>query len=49
MFFFIINCFVFQVIFVKEISAKGDEDYLIGQRGEKKGKVPKAFLEILGE
>lgn len=44
-----VNYFVFQVIFVREICEKGDEDYLIGQRGQKNGKVPKAFLEILGE
>lgn len=35
---------VWQVILVSEI---GDEDYLLGRRGEQKGKVPKAFLEML--
>jgi hypothetical protein len=37
-----------QVIIVHEISdAEGAEDYLIGERGNQKGKVPKAFLELL--
>jgi len=37
-----------QVIVVRELSdADGAEDYLIGERGNQKGKVPKAFLELL--
>lgn len=40
--------FHFKVIIVHEISdADGAEDYLIGERGNQKGKVPKAFLELL--
>lgn len=37
-----------QVIIVHEmLEADGAEDYLIGERGNQKGKVPKAFLELL--
>jgi len=37
-----------QVIIVRELSdADGAEDYLMGERGNQKGKVPKAFLELL--
>ncbi|XP_023722658.1 endophilin-B1 isoform X1 [Cryptotermes secundus] len=37
-----------EVIIVHEIlEADGAEDYLIGERGNQKGKVPKAFLELL--
>jgi hypothetical protein len=37
-----------QVIIVHEIpGADGAEDYLMGERGNQKGKVPKAFLELL--
>lgn len=37
-----------EVIVVHELSeADGAEDYLIGERGNQKGKVPKAFLEHL--
>jgi hypothetical protein len=40
--------FYFKVIVVHEISdADVSEDYLIGERGNQKGKVPKAFLELL--
>jgi hypothetical protein len=36
------------VIIVHEISeVDGAEDYLIGERGNQKGRVPKAFLELL--
>lgn len=24
-----------------------DDDYLLGQRGQQRGKVPKAFLEVI--
>lgn len=38
-----------EVIIVQEIenAAEGAEDYLMGERGTQRGKVPKAFLEIL--
>jgi hypothetical protein len=37
-----------QVIIVHELTdTDGAEDYLIGERGNQKGKVPKAFLELL--
>jgi endophilin-B len=37
-----------EVIIVRELSdADGAEDYLMGERGNQKGKVPKAFLELL--
>ncbi|KAJ9583641.1 hypothetical protein L9F63_022022, partial [Diploptera punctata] len=38
-----------EVITVHEIedAADGAEDYLMGERGNQKGKVPKAFLEVL--
>lgn len=40
--------FHLQVIIVHEIAdSEGAEDYLIGERGNQKGKVPKAFLEFL--
>ena len=30
-----------------EDTGEGAEDYLMGERGNQKGKVPKAFLEVL--
>ncbi|KAI4465460.1 sh3 domain-containing [Holotrichia oblita] len=39
------NSYEFQVIFVSEIPK--DDDYMWGQRGHQKGRVPKAFLEII--
>jgi hypothetical protein len=50
---FLVECtqrcgYYLQVIIVRELSeADGAEDYLIGERGNQKGKVPKAFLELL--
>jgi hypothetical protein len=50
---FLVECtqgcgYYLQVIVVRELSeADGAEDYLIGERGNQKGKVPKAFLELL--
>lgn len=34
----------FQIILVREI---GNEDYFMGKKGLKEGRVPKAFLEVL--
>lgn len=36
-----------QVITVQELANVRDEDYLLGERGNQHGKVPKAFLELL--
>jgi hypothetical protein len=50
---FLVECthkcgYYVQVITVRELSdADGAEDYLFGERGNQKGKVPKAFLELL--
>ncbi|CAH1368345.1 unnamed protein product [Tenebrio molitor] len=36
-----------EVILVRELGDKPNEDYLYGERGHQKGKVPRAFLEFL--
>ncbi|KAK7870651.1 hypothetical protein R5R35_009142 [Gryllus longicercus] len=41
-----LSLMVDEVILVQEIS-EDEQDYLMGERGNQKGKVPKAFLEML--
>ncbi|XP_063932140.1 endophilin-B1 isoform X2 [Zophobas morio] len=36
-----------EIIMVKELGDKPNEDYLYGERGHQKGKVPRAFLEFI--
>ncbi|KYB27232.1 Endophilin-A-like Protein [Tribolium castaneum] len=36
-----------EIIMVKELSDKPNEDYLYGERGHQKGKVPRAYLEFI--
>ncbi|XP_045471220.1 endophilin-B1 isoform X2 [Harmonia axyridis] len=36
-----------EVIKVTEIIGKTDDDYMLGERGQLKGKVPRAYLEII--
>lgn len=37
-----------EVITVREVPGM-ESDYVLGERGTKKGKVPKAFLEIMSQ
>jgi hypothetical protein len=36
-----------EIIAVSKIEGTNDDDYLMGERGNQRGKVPKAFLEML--
>ncbi|XP_044750736.1 endophilin-B1 isoform X2 [Coccinella septempunctata] len=36
-----------EVIKVTEISGKTDDDYMLGEKGQQKGKVPRAYVEII--